>query len=80
MNPETITKLATRNTLSQLSNEELARLRNAYEWNSVAMLEKQPAYHKVKELFTEQDGTKMHPLVFATFDAYVVERLGGTGT
>jgi hypothetical protein len=59
-----------------LTDDELAGINLAYALGSVKA---NPAYSKVKGLFTAEDGTKMHPVTLDAFTQVVFERLERLG-
>ena len=68
-----IAHTATKMTLNKLSDQELCALSLCISagWDVTT----RPEYQKVKSLFTEMNGAKMHDETKRSFDAIVAERL-----
>jgi hypothetical protein len=61
LNPEQIVAAGAKLTLKQLSDEEIVILHNFLTFPG-SNIEDCQFYCKIKSLFTEHDGTKMHPV------------------
>ena len=73
MNPENLVIWQTKEKLKNLSNQELTRL--YLKLNIGSDVTNDPAFHKIKDLFTLDNGKKCHHLVKVGFDCAISERL-----
>lgn len=76
MNPEAMVYAGVKMTCAYLTDMELAALNNLatftnYPGNPAQVI----GYKKASHLFTEANGTKMHPTALVAFQAVVIERL-----